>query len=302
MQTVPAVSILSARREGGWFGSEYNVNLYRGCCHGCVYCDSRSECYRIESFDTVRVKENALPILERELRSKRNAGMVLTGSMSDPYNPFEREEQVTRGALALYERYGFGAGIVTKSPLAARDADLLASVAKHAPVCVAYTVTCADDALCRKLERSVAVSSERLDALARLSEQGVTCGVMLTPVMPFISDTEENILGVVRLAKQAGARWVYSGGGFGVTLRQNQRLYCLERLEETFPGMKRRYIARYADAYVCAVPDERELYAAFTAECERLGLMWRMRDITAAVQRPYDLAARQQSFFLPDEG
>ncbi|MEI6578779.1 MAG: radical SAM protein, partial [Eubacteriales bacterium] len=150
MEFIPAKTIISGYAQGNvWFGSNYNMNIYKGCCHGCIYCDSRSECYRVENFDTVRAKENALATIERELKSKRKTGVIGTGAMSDPYNPFEKEHELTRGALALINRYRFGVAIATKSDLVARDIDILKEISKHSPVLIKLTVTAADDALCK---------------------------------------------------------------------------------------------------------------------------------------------------------
>ena len=297
MLTTPAKSILSPWHEGSWYGPCYGANLYRGCCHGCIYCDSRSECYGIENFDTVRAKENALAILERELRSKRRTGLVALGSMSDSYNPFEEQERLTRGALELFERYGFGAAFDTKSLLAARDGDILREIMKRAPAAVSFTVTCADDGLSRKIEQNVAPTSRRLNALAALAAQGIPCGVLLMPILPFVNDTEENLLGILRMAKEAGAKWAFFYGMLGVTLRGNQRMHFLGKIEELFPGMKHRYIAAYGEAYQCPAPDHRRLVPLVIKECERLGLLWRMEDIAALVQSPYDTEARQMRLF-----
>jgi len=297
MLTTPAKSILSPWREGSWYGPGYGANLYRGCCHGCIYCDSRSECYGIDNFDTVRAKENALAILESELRSRRRTGLVSVGAMSDSYNPFEEQERLTRGALELYARYGFGAAIDTKSPLAARDGDILREIMKRAPAAVSFTVTCADDGLSRKIEQNVAPTSRRLEALASLSAQGIPCGVLLMPILPFINDTEENLLGILRMAKEAGAKWAFSFGVLGVTLRGNQRLHFLRKAEEQFPGIRRRYIAAYGERYECPVPDHRRLVPLVIKESERLCLLWREKDIAALVQSPYDPSSRQLTLF-----
>lgn len=297
MLTVPAKHILSQKHKGSWYGPCWNANLYRGCCHGCIYCDSRSECYGIEDFDTVRAKENALAILEQELRAKRTTGLVAVGAMTDSYNPFEEKERLTRGALELYERYGFGAAIDTKSPLVARDGDVLRSIMKHAPAAVSFTITCADDALSRRVEQNVAPTGRRLDALSALAAQGIPCGVLLMPILPFINDTEENLLSLLRMAKEAGAKWAFSFGVLGVTLRGNQRLHFLTRAEEQFPGVKQRYISAYGDRYECPVPDHRRLVPLVIKESERLGLLWRAEDIAALVQSPYDPSARQMSLF-----
>ena len=153
MEFISAKTILSGYAENNpWFGCNYNMNLYKGCCHGCIYCDSRSACYGVERFDEVRAKENALGTLARELRAKRRKGVVGMGAMSDPYNPFERTLELTRGALALLDRFGFGAALATKSDLVLRDTDVLQSIAAHSPTLVKITVTAADDALCRKVE------------------------------------------------------------------------------------------------------------------------------------------------------
>lgn len=169
METIPAKTILSGYADTAWFGANYNMNLYKGCCHGCIYCDSRSSCYRVERFDTVRAKENALEILRRELLAKRRSGIVHTGAMSDPYNPFEKEACLTAGALDLLARHGFGAVLATKSDLAVRDAQRLLAVRRHAPSAVNFTVTTADDVLCRAIERCVCPTSARLSAMRALT-------------------------------------------------------------------------------------------------------------------------------------
>lgn len=147
---IPAKTIVSGYIKGGWFGANYNMNIYKGCCHGCIYCDSRSDCYRVENFDLVRAKENALAVIERDLKAKRRIGTVITGSMSDPYNPFERELELTRGALKLIDRFGFGICIDTKSDLVCRDLDILLEIKKHSPTIVNFTITTADDKLSQK--------------------------------------------------------------------------------------------------------------------------------------------------------
>ncbi len=288
MWTIPAKTILSAYMECGWFGSNYNMNLYKGCCHGCIYCDSRSDCYGVADFDSVRVKENAAAIVESELRRKRKNGTVITGSMSDPYNPFEAELRLTRRILELFDRYRYGVVVLTKSALAARDCDVLAAIARHSPAVVNFTVTCADDSLCRKLEQSVSVSSERLSAISKLTDEGITCGMLLMPILPLINDTEENIRGVVRLAHEAGAKWVYVEHGFGVTLRQNQRLHFLDKAEELFPGMRKQYVERFGNEYSCQSPNNDSLWKTFTSECERLGMAYRMRDIIRIIHGKYE--------------
>lgn len=283
IEMVEAKSILSPYMASGWFGGNYNMNIYRGCCHGCIYCDSRSECYGVTDFDTVRAKANALAILEAELRSKRKNGFVITGAMSDGYNPYERELELTRGALKLVSRYGYGAIIHTKSDLVTRDIDLLAEIAAGYSAAVNLTITTADDSLCEKLERNVCVSSKRFEAIKKLSSAGIACGVLLTPILPFVNDTEENISEIVIRAQESGARWVYAGdagmGGFGVTLRQNQRDYFLEHIDRLLPGMKRRYIRQFGMDYICSSPENGRLWPVFESLCKKLGLAYKMSDI-----------------------
>lgn len=275
-----------------FFYANWNMNLYRGCSHGCIYCDSRSLCYHLDRFDTIRPKAHALALLECELRTKRQPGVVSMGAMSDPYNPLEKELCLTRGALELLARYGFGAAYTTKSALCARDAELLAEVGNHAPVRVQLTITCAEDSLCRRVEPNVSTTSERLAALRRLTDAGVYAGVWLNPVLPFITDTEENILAIVRLAAEAGAQFVVCF--FGMTLRAGNREYYFDALQREFPGVREQYLSTFGNAYECDAPNAQQLYKAFTAECTRLGLVWRFRDVNAGMLHRQP---RQISFF-----
>lgn len=294
MEFVPAKSILSGYREQNpWFGINYNFNIYRGCSHGCIYCDSRSECYRVEEFDRVRAKQDALAILEKELQGKRKKGVAGTGAMSDPYNPLEKEYGLTRDALALLDAYGFGAAICTKSDLVIRDADMLRKIAVHSPVLVKMTITTADDALCGKLEPHAPPASARLRAIRELSGKGIFTGILLMPVLPFIEDSPENILEVVRLGRECGARFIFPA--FGVTLRQNQRDWFFGELDETFPGLKQQYISRFGNAYACNSPRAKELYGCFKNACADAGILYRMRDIVEAYKSGYSQS--QLSFF-----
>ena len=268
--------------EDDFFQADWNMNLYRGCCHGCIYCDTRSVCYRVEDFEHVQPKQNALRILEEELRGKRRTGMVSMGAMSDPYNPLEKTLCLTRGALELLRRYRFGAAFTTKSSLCARDAGLLSDIARHAPVRAQITITCAEDDLCRRIEPHVSPSSERFGALRVLTGAGVYAGVWLNPVLPFLTDTPENILGVVRKSAEAGAKFVVCF--FGMTLRTGTREYFFDALERDFPGVRQKYLTTFGNAYECDSPQAEELFRLFRAECERLGLAWRFADINRAAQ------------------
>lgn len=295
MKEIPAKTILQRNKSSDWFGNDYNMNLYRGCCHGCIYCDSRSDCYRIENFDEVCAKENALQILRDELRRKIRPGVIGTGAMSDPYNPFEEKELLTRHALELISAYNFGITVITKSSLIARDIDIYMEIAEHSPVLCKMTVTTADDELCRLIEPNVSVSSERFDTLAEMSDSGLFTGITLMPVLPFIEDSEENILKIVRTAHECGVRCIYPA--FGMTLRNNQRDYYLGKLEEIFPGqgLKMRYIRTFGERYECVSPRAKRLWEIFSAECDRLGILYKMREIISAYKRGY--GDMQLSFF-----
>ena len=287
MEFIPAKTIVSGFAEGNsWFGSNYNMNIYKGCCHGCIYCDSRSECYRVEDFDTVRAKENALATIERELKSKRRTGIVGTGAMSDPYNPFEKEFKLTKGALELIDRYRFGIAIATKSDLITRDSGLLKSISAHSPVLAKLTITTADDDLCKKIEPNAPPSSARFAAVKKLTDAGIFAGVLLMPVLPFIEDTAENIAGIVKLAHENGAKFIYPA--FGVTLRQNQRDWFYQKLDESFPGMKAKYIKQFGDAYECRSPNAQTLWKTFQSECEQYGIIYKMPDIIEGYKSGYN--------------
>lgn len=281
---IPAKTILSAYMKCGWFGTNYNMNIYKGCCHGCIYCDSRSECYGILDFDTVRAKADALSVINNDLRSKRKKGTVITGSMSDPYNPHEKDCELSRGALKLIDYHGFGICIDTKSDLVTRDIDILQSISKHSSAFVNFTVTTADDDLCMKIEQSVCPTSERIKAIRKLTLSGITCGILLMPILPFINDTEENIVNIVEMAVNAGVKWIYAEG-FGVTLRQNQREHFYTKLDKLFPGTKIKYINTFGTKYHCATPNYK-LFNIFVRECEKHNVLYRMSDIIKSVA-PY---------------
>ena len=289
MEFIPAKTILSGYSEqNSWFGNNYNMNIYKGCSHGCIYCDSRSECYRVDNFDEVRAKGNALALIERELQSKRRKGVVGTGAMSDPYNPLEKNYQLTRGALELINRFGFGVSIATKSDLIVRDIDILKEIAKHSPVLVKITVTTADDLLCSKIEPNAAVSSRRFRAIKTLSQEGIFTGVLLMPVLPFIEDTEDNIRKIIDLAYQSGAKFIYPA--FGVTLRQNQREWYYKKLDELFPSLKEKYLKSYGNAYECRCLKAKELWILFQHKCDDYGILYTMKDITAGYRDPYQVS------------
>ena len=295
MDYIPAKHILIRSKSTAWFGTDHTVNLYRGCCHGCLYCDSRSDCYRNPDFDRVTAKSNALRILRDELARKVRPAFIGMGAMSDPYNPFEEELLLTRHALELIDAYDCGVSVDTKSDLIVRDIDLYQSIQAHSPVICKLTVTTVDEDLAAKVEPRAPSPAQRLAAIRSLAQAGLFCGVLLMPVLPFLEDRPEQVLSVVDRSADAGAKFIYSG--FGVTMRQGQREYFLRELDRAFPGehLSRRYLARYGDRYRCPSPRARELWEVFAARCRERGLLYQMPHIVSAATRGY--GDRQLTFF-----
>lgn len=286
MKEIPTKTLLSGYKENtNWFGVNYNMNLYKGCSHGCIYCDSRSECYHIDNFDEVRVKKNALSILEKELRSKRKKGVVGLGAMSDPYNPFEKSEEVTRGALKLLHRYGFGVAVATKSDLILRDLALYKSISIHSPVLIKLTITTSDDQLCKKIEPRVCVSSKRFQVINAFSKENIYAGILLMPLLPFLEDDLSNIETLLHEAHVNGAQFIFPG--FGVTLRANQRLWFYDRLDELFPGMKTLYLKTFGDRYQCGSPNARMLWSYFKQACLKHHIAYTQQDIINGYKKGY---------------
>jgi len=256
-----------------WFGLKYTMNLYRGCQHQCIYCDSRSECYGIENFSDILVKENAIDLLRKELASKRQKGTVGTGSMNDPYMPVEAERKLARQALEVIAEFRFPVHIVTKSDLVLRDLDILKEIARVFAA-VSITVTTADDALSGKLEPGAPPSSARFRAMKELAANGIHTGVTMMPVLPFIEDTPENVLEIVSLADENGASYV--APWFGMSMRDRQRAYYYKKLDKLFPGLADRYEQQYRERYQCPSPRASELGGVFEAACAERGLATRM--------------------------
>lgn len=285
MEFIKAKTILTKVRYGhSWYGIDYNMNLYRGCMHGCIYCDSRSKCYHIDNFDVVRGKENALFILEQELQ-KKSKGVIGIGAMSDAYNPLESKYEQTRGALKLIAKYGFGVSIDTKSDLILRDIDLLKEICSKNNVIIKFTITTPNDELSSMIEPNVCVSSKRFQAIKVLADSGIFVGIMLNPVLPFITDKEEDIKKIVELASQMGAKFIHTY--MGMTLRDNQRDYYFDKLDKYFMGLREKYIHYYGNRYECSVVDYKRLYKVFTSECEKYGILYHMDDIIRAYKKAY---------------
>lgn len=289
MQYIPAKTIVTKNKSSAWFGNDYTMNLYKGCCHGCIYCDSRSECYQVDNFDQVRAKKDALLIVRDELRRKTRRGVIGTGSMSDPYNPFEKELCLTRHALELMDAFEFGVTIATKSTLLVRDMDVLKGIQEHSPVLCKVTITAADDELSKKIEPGVPPSSQRFEMIAKLTEKGIMAGILLMPVLPFLEDSEENIRAIVRQAHEAGAVFIYPA--FGMTLRQNQKIWYFDKLKELFPEQDyvSKYVKAYGNSYRCTSPKARKLWNCFTEDCTRYGILYNMKDIVHFYKSKYEM-------------
>mgnify|MGYP001771655669 CR=1 FL=1 len=257
----------------GLLSAQNGMNLYRGCRHGCIYCDSRSACYRMEHpFEDIEVKQNALILLEDALRRKRRPCMIATGSMSDPYTPPEEELRYTRRALELILQYGFGMTLLTKSSLVLRDLDLLQRINSQTKCVVQMTLTTWEESLCRILEPNVSTTTERFAALMKLKEAGIPTVVWLCPILPFLNDTAENINRLLDCCEQAGVRGIVQFG-MGVTLRQGNREYFYRQLDRHFPGLKERYISTYGNAYVLESPNSRDLLELLHRRCRDAGIL-----------------------------
>lgn len=280
MEFIEAKTILTKVKDSeSWYGIDYNMNLYKGCSHGCIYCDSRSNCYQIKNFNIVRGKLNALPILEREL-SRKEKGVIGMGSMSDPYNPQEKKYEMTRDALKLIQKYNYGVSIDTKSDLVLRDIDCLKEIRKKNNVIVKFTITTASDELSKKIEPHVCPSSKRFAAIKKLSDNGIFVGIMINPVLPFITDSAENIRSLVRLAHENGAKFIHTY--MSMTLRDNQREYYYSKID---PEIKKRYIETYKESYLCYPLNVKMLYRIFMEECEKYGILYKMDDIIKAYKK-----------------
>ena len=272
---IQAKTLLSSVKSNGYdvFGLKYNMNLYRGCQHACIYCDSRSTCYQLGDLADIRMKSNALELLDKELRGKRQKGTIGFGSMNDPYMQVEAEQMLTRKALELIARHHFSVHIKTKSNLVCRDIDLLKKIsATYAAVSI--TITTTDDVLASKIEPGAPVSSLRFNALKQLSTAGIYCGICLMPVLPFITDNPDNIRDVLLRAKENGASYVL--GFMGMTLREGQREYYYRKLDSLFPGLTEKYLSTYGNIYEAGAPDHTTLEKVFYDTCKEIGLKTRM--------------------------
>lgn len=263
MHFIKAKSILSARN---------GMNLYRGCQHGCIYCDARSTCYGMDhAFEDIAVKGNGPELLEAALRSKRRPCMIGTGAMSDPYMPLEEELKLTRKSLKIIEKYGFGATVLTKSDRILQDLDILQRINNRTKAVVQMTLTTMDEDLCRILEPNVSTTRQRIAALKAFQQARIPTVVWMCPILPFLNDTEENICGIVDACADTGV-WGIVHFGMGLTLRDGNRAYFYEKLDRHFPGLKEQYIRTYGNAYEIPSPRADRLEQLFRECCDKYGI------------------------------
>ena len=278
----------------GILSSDNGMNLYRGCSHGCIYCDSRSKCYDMNhDFEDIEVKSNALELLENALRRKRKRCMIGTGAMTDPYIPLEHRLQHTRKALLLIEKYGFGVALQTKSSRVLRDLDVLKRINEKTKAVVQITLTTADEALCKIIEPNVSTTSERFEALKTLRDAGIPTVVWLCPILPYINDTQENIRAILDMCVEAKVRGVLCFG-MGVTMREGNREYFYRQLDRHFPNIKQRYIREFGNNYVVNSPKNNELMKLYHRTCSDNGIMHSADEIFEYLHRFEEKNAPQQ--------
>lgn len=260
-------------KSKGILSAKNGMNLYRGCTHGCIYCDSRSLCYQmIHNFEDIEVKENAIELLENTLRCKRKKCMIGTGSMTDPYIPLELKMENVRKSLSLIYEYGFGFTVITKSNRILRDLDLLKKINEKTKCVVQMTLTTYDEELCKKLEPNVSSTKERFEVLKQMRDAGIPTVVWLCPILPFINDTEDNISGILDYCIEAQVYGVICFG-MGLTLRDGNREYFYQNLDNLFPGMKEKYVKTYGNQYMLSSPNNKSLMKLFNEKCTQHGIV-----------------------------
>lgn len=278
-------------RPAGILSAHNGMNVYRGCTHGCIYCDSRSECYQFDHpFEDIAVKENAAELLDAALSRKRQPCVVSTGAMCDPYIPLEKELLLTRRCLEVILRHGCGATVQTKSDLVLRDMDLFRQIHARAPMTVQMTLTTADDALCQQVEPNVCPTSRRAEVLRVCRENGIPTVVWICPLLPFINDTEENLRGILDICRETGVMGIRMYG-FGLTLRSGSREYFYAQLDRRFPGMRAQYEQKYGKLYELNSPNAPQLHRLFIEFCETHGILYHHRDLDHAIHafKPRDM-------------
>lgn len=287
MHKVKAKGILSAAN---------GMNIYRGCQHGCIYCDARSKCYQMNHrFEDIEVKENAPELLENALKRKRRKCMIGTGAMSDPYIPLEKELKLTRRCLEIINRYGFGVTVQTKSASVMRDIDLFTKINDKNKAVLQMTLTTADESLCRIIEPNVSVTKERFETLKAFHENGIPSVVWFSPFLPFINDTKENIDGLLKYCIDAKIRGIICFG-IGLTLRDGDREYFYSRLDKHFPNMKERYIYTYGNSYQLTSSNNNVLMNRISEVCRNHGIMFGVENVFSYLHK-FESKAEQLSLF-----
>ena len=287
MHKVKAKGILSAAN---------GMNIYRGCQHGCIYCDARSKCYQMNHrFEDIEVKENAPELLENALKRKRRKCMIGTGAMSDPYIPLEKELKLTRRCLEIINRYGFGVTVQTKSASFMRDIDLFTKINDKSKAVLQMTLTTADESLCRIIEPNVSVTKERFETLKAFHENGIPSVVWFSPFLPFINDTKENIDGLLKYCIDAKIRGIICFG-IGLTLRDGDREYFYSRLDKHFPNMKERYIYTYGNSYQLTSSNNNVLMNRISEVCRNHGIMFGVENVFSYLHK-FESKAEQLSLF-----
>jgi len=264
MHLKEAKSILSASN---------GMNISRGCTHGCIYCDSRSKCYHIDhDFEDVQIKSNAPLLLEDALKRKRNKCMIGTGAMSDPYINIPENLDNIRSCLKIIDKYDCGIAIQTKSDLILRDLEILKSINKKAKCIVQTTFTTFDEELCKKIESNVCSTKSRYEMLKVMQENGIQTIVWFCPFLPFLNDTEENLRGLLDYCVDAGVYGIIFWG-IGMTLREGNREYYYQKLDEHFPGLKDVYHKKYGYKYEVTSDNNDKLVKLLRETCDKRGII-----------------------------
>ncbi len=270
IEEITAKTILSTYRETDtWFGTKYSMNLYRGCQHGCIYCDSRSDCYQLGELSKIRVKTNAADLLRKELKAKKKKGTIGFGSMNDCYMPVELKLEYAKRALQIIANFEFPIHIITKSKYVTRDIELIKEISK-VYAAVSFSVTSAEDKLAKKVEPGASLTSERFAAMKTLAVNGIYTGAVVMPILPFIQDNEENIFKLCRMAVDNGASYIIAC--FGMTCRSGQREYFYNKLNDKFPGTRKKYESTFGDSYFCKAQNDNRLYEKFGEFCEKYSI------------------------------
>lgn len=267
------------KKVKGILSAENGMNLYRGCTHGCIYCDSRSRCYQINhAFEDIEIKENAIELLENKLKSKRKKCIIRTGAMTDPYIHLEKDLKMTRQALEVIYRYGFGVSVQTKSARILNDIDILKKINERAKTTVEMTLTTSDEDLCKILEPNVSTTKERVEVLKRFHQEGIDTVVWISPILPFINDTLDNIKQLMNYVIESKVKAIIFFG-IGVTLREGNREYYYKKLDEHFPGLKEKYIKTFGNAYECRSPNHKMLYDYVIETCKKHNIMYNPNEV-----------------------